>query len=62
MRYLEQRRVREVPASALPDDRTSPDQIPVVNIVLAFFAALLTGSRHFARSSGCAVMKWCGRS
>src|ERR1700747_3408304 len=48
MRYLERRGVRRVLASALPDGRTSPNQIPVVDLVLAFFAGVLTGSRRFA--------------
>jgi Transposase DDE domain group 1 len=48
MRYLERRGVRQVLASALPDGRTSPNQIPVVDLVLAFLAAVLTGGRRFA--------------
>ena len=48
MRYLERRGVRRVLESALPDGRTSPNQIPVVDTVLAFFAGVLTGSRRFA--------------
>src|SRR3954453_10010276 len=48
MRYQERRGVRRVLASALPDGRTSPNQIPVVDMVLAFFAGVLTGSRRFA--------------
>src|SRR5260370_42419199 len=48
MRYLEQRGVRQVLAHALPDGRTSPNQIPVVAVVLALFAAVLTGGRRFA--------------
>jgi DDE family transposase len=48
MRYLERRGVRRVLAGALPDGRTSPNQIPVVDLVLAFFAGVLTGSRRFA--------------
>ena len=31
-----------------PTTRTSPNQIPVVDLVLAFFAGVLTGSRRFA--------------
>jgi hypothetical protein len=45
MRYLERRGAR-VLEYALPDGRTSPNQIPVVDMVLAFFAAVLTGTRH----------------
>jgi hypothetical protein len=48
MRYLERRGVRRVLECALPDGRTSPNQIPVVDMVLAFFAAVLTGNRRFA--------------
>jgi DDE family transposase len=48
MRYLERRGVRRVLEGALPDGRTSPNQIPVVEVVLAFFAGVLTGSRRFA--------------
>src|SRR5438046_10352361 len=48
MRYLERRGVRRVLASALPGGRTSPHQIPVVDMVLAFFAEVVTGSRRFA--------------
>src|SRR5260370_5062065 len=46
MRYLEQRGVRQVLAHALPDGRTSPNQIPVVAVGLALFAAVLTGGRR----------------
>src|ERR1700747_224999 len=45
---FKRRGVRRVLASALPDGRTSPNQIPVVDMVLAFFAGVLTGSRRFA--------------
>lgn len=48
MRYFERRGVRQVLASALPDGRTSPNQIPVVDLVVAFLAAVLTGGRRFA--------------
>jgi Transposase DDE domain group 1 len=48
MRYLERRGVRQVLGCALPDGRTSPNQIPVVDLVLALFAAVLTGGRRFA--------------
>src|SRR6516165_4451098 len=49
MRYFERRGVRQVLASALPDGRTSPNQIPVVDLVLALLAAVLSGSRRFAQ-------------
>jgi hypothetical protein len=48
MRYFEKRAVRQVLQSALPDGRTSPNQIPVVDLVLAFLVAVLTGGRRFA--------------
>jgi len=48
MRYLEKRGIRQVLTHALPDGRTSPNQIPVVAVVLALFAAVLTGGRRFA--------------
>src|SRR5216683_2903096 len=48
MRYLEQRGVRQVLAQALPDGRTSPNQIPVLDIALALLATVLTGGRRFA--------------
>ena len=48
IRYLGRRGVRRVLEGALPDGRTSPNQIPIVVMVLAFFAAVLTGSRRFA--------------
>src|SRR5260370_4692140 len=48
MRYLEKRGIRQVLRHALPDGRTSPNQIPVVEVVLALFAAVLTGGRRFA--------------
>src|SRR5690349_19650214 len=48
MRYFERRGVRQVLQSALPDGHTSPNQIPVVDLVVAFLAAVPTGSRRFA--------------
>ena len=48
MRYLEKLGVRQMLAHALPDGRTSPNQIPVLDLVLALFAAVLTGGRRFA--------------
>ena len=50
MRYLEARGVRRALQSALPDGRTSPNQIPVVDLALTFFAAVLTGGRRFAHA------------
>src|SRR5215471_6914879 len=49
MRYFERRGVRQVWASALPDGRTSPNQVPVVDLVVAFWAAVLTGGQRFAQ-------------
>ena len=48
LRYLEQRGVRELLQRALPDGRTSPNQIPVVTMAMAFLATVLTGGRRFA--------------
>jgi hypothetical protein len=48
MRYFERRGVRRVLEAALPDGRTSPNQVPVVDLTVAFFAAVLTGGRRFA--------------
>jgi hypothetical protein len=48
MRYLEKRGVRQVLAQALPDGRSSHNQIPVLDIALALFATVLTGGRRFA--------------
>ena len=48
MRYLENLGVGQVLAQALPDGRTSPNQIPVLDMVLAFFATVLTGGARFA--------------
>jgi hypothetical protein len=48
MRYLERRGVPQMLRQALPDGRSSPNQIPVVTMALAFFATVLTGGRRFA--------------
>lgn len=48
VRYLDRLDVRELLRRALPDGRTSPNQIPVVEIVLTFLVAVLTGARRFA--------------
>jgi hypothetical protein len=42
MRYLEKRGVRQVLVQALPDGRSSPNQIPVLDIALALFATCLS--------------------
>jgi len=48
MRYCERLGVRALLQRALPDGRTSPNQIPAGEIILAFFAAVLTGATRFA--------------
>jgi hypothetical protein len=48
MRYLARLGVRQLLVQALPDGRTSPNQIPVGDMALAFFATVLTGGRRFA--------------
>lgn len=48
VRYLARLRLRELLQAVLPDGRSSPNQIPVVAIVLAFLATVLTGGRRFA--------------
>ena len=48
MRYWDRLGLRALLQHALPDGRTSPNQIPAVEIVLAFFAAVLTGATRFA--------------
>jgi len=47
-RYWDQLGLRTVLQQALPDGRTSPNQILAVEIVLAFFAAVLTGATRLA--------------
>lgn len=47
-RYCDRLGLRALLAQALPDGRTSPNQIPAVEIVVAFFAAVLTGATRFA--------------
>ncbi len=61
-RYLEKRGVAEVLVQALPDGRTSPNQIPVLDIAWTFLATVLTGGRRTRTWSGCAATQWCGRS
>ena len=48
VRYVDRLGLRALLRQALPDGRTSPNQIPAVEIVLAFFAAVLTGATRFA--------------
>jgi hypothetical protein len=49
-RYLEKVGIRQLLERGLPDGRTSPNQIPVVEMVLAFFATVLSGGRRFAHA------------
>jgi hypothetical protein len=49
-RYAERQGIRELLSRALPDGRTSPNQIPVVTMALALFATVLTGGRRFAHA------------
>jgi hypothetical protein len=58
MRYLKTRGVRRVLQSALPDGRTSPNQVPVVDLGLAFFAINLTNEREWGNSTGTATLNW----
>jgi hypothetical protein len=48
VRFFDKRGVRELLGRALPDGRTSPNQIPVVDMVLSFLISVLTGGRRFA--------------
>ncbi len=48
VRYWDRLELRLLLRQALPDGRSSPNQIPAVAIVLAFFAAVLTGAKRFA--------------
>jgi hypothetical protein len=56
-RYLERVGIRELLEGALPDGRTSPNQIAVVEMALAFFATVLSGGRRFAHASGFAATR-----
>jgi hypothetical protein len=47
-RFLDRLGVREVLLEALPDGRRSPNQIPVLDMVLSLFATVLTGGWRFA--------------
>jgi hypothetical protein len=48
VRYVDRLGLRTLLARALPDGRTSPNQIPVSDIALAFLTSVLTGARRFA--------------
>jgi hypothetical protein len=48
VRFFDRLALRAVLARALPDGRTSPNQIPVVDMVLSLFATVLCGGRRFA--------------
>ncbi len=48
MRFLDHVGVPAVLRRCLPDGRTSPNQIPVVDMALAFMVSVLTGGRRFA--------------
>ncbi len=48
MRYMDRLRVREWLKEGLADGRTSPNQIPVVDIAMGFMMAVLSGARRFA--------------
>lgn len=47
-RFLEVVGVRGVLAKALPDGRTSPNQVPVVDMVMALLVTILMGGRRFS--------------
>src|SRR5512147_904486 len=49
-RFFDRLGVREVLREVLPDGRTSPNQIAVVDIVLGLFVTVLTGGRRFAHA------------
>ena len=47
-RFFDQLKLRPLLASSLPDQRTSPNARPVVEIVFALFAAVAAGATRFA--------------
>jgi hypothetical protein len=47
-RFLEAVGVREVLRQALPDGRTSPNQVPVVDMAITLLVTILMGGRRFA--------------
>ena len=48
VRFLDRLGVRSFLKSALPDGRRSPNQVPVVDMVLTLFATVLTGGGRFS--------------
>jgi len=48
VRYFDRLGLRALLARALPDGRTSPNQVAVVDMVLSLFATVLCGGRRFA--------------
>jgi hypothetical protein len=48
VRFFDRLGLRALLARALPDGRTSPNQVPVVDMVLSLFATVLCGGRRFA--------------
>lgn len=48
VRFFDALRLREWLAKALPDGRCSPNQLPVIDVVLSLFATVLTGGRRFS--------------
>lgn len=47
-RFFEVIGIREVLARALPDGRTSPNQVPVVDMAMALLVTILMGGRRFS--------------
>ena len=47
-RFFEAMGIREVLEQALPDGRTSPNQVPVVDMATELLATILMGGRRFA--------------
>ena len=59
-RFFDRLGVREILEQVLPDGRTSPNQVPVLDIVLGLFVTVLTGGKRFAhveRVRGDAVIR-----
>lgn len=47
-RFFEALGIREVLGKALPDGRTSPNQVPVVDMAMGLLVTILMGGRRFA--------------